>query len=150
MDFSLGAQFTSMLYLTEQLGLNFLEGSVIELVSKQVPTVYRYQKTLARLRVLMDTAITLTPDDTTQSAVGALVDYDAANFNQSYAVQKIVHLVAHARQRSTLEKAQSNYRAASALIAHLSDTLEMVEMALPALEANGNDSDDTDDMTLLE
>lgn len=151
MAFLLQSQFVNMIFLTEQLNLNFLEGSIIEFVATQPPSVYRYQKALARLRILMDTAITMTPEGTTQSSVAALLDYDAATFNNTYAAKKIVHLIAHARQRSRVEGALSNYRGAAAIINHLSDSLEMVEMALPALELELEGPPVSDDeMTLQE
>lgn len=148
MVFVLQANFINMLYLTEQLNLNYLEGTVIEAVVKPEPSVYRYQRALEKLELLITSEITLVRRGEMIRVSAALDSYDTSTFNQSYSATKIVHMIANARHRSTLEGALQNYRGAAAIIQYLADTMEAVNLALPDLGLDAPMEESDDEMTV--
>lgn len=150
-DYLLDPAFQSMLILIDALGLNFREGSVIEVAIKSHPNLYRYGKALEHLEILIESPIDLITAVNVQASSDALRDYDASTFNQVYSITKIVHLMAHARQRSTIAGALSNYRAVAAMILHAANSLTLEIHGQPELEEGvAPPSDDDDEMTIIE
>lgn len=139
MPYTLHEAFTHLMYLTETLDLNYLEGMILESVIKPTHTTSGFRQALRDLDVLIASTITLMEG---RSTLG-LDNYFNGAPERGYTIGRIVTLIARARYRTTCPHAIHNYKAAAAMIHQMLQNLEALELALDSYTEIAETDEDT-------